>query len=43
MSAASSSRSPSVRSVSGGRTRPPLTDLTEAELAELTTLVSKVS
>ncbi|MGY1886256.1 5-dehydro-4-deoxyglucarate dehydratase [Blastococcus sp. SYSU DS0753] len=27
----------------GGRVRPPLTDLTEAELAELTALVSKVS
>jgi 5-dehydro-4-deoxyglucarate dehydratase len=27
----------------GGRVRPPLTDLTEAELAELTTLISKVS
>ncbi|KGH47539.1 5-dehydro-4-deoxyglucarate dehydratase [Modestobacter caceresii] len=27
----------------GGRVRPPLTDLTEAELGELTTLVSKVS
>ena len=27
----------------GGRVRPPLTDLTEAELAELTTLVAKVS
>ena len=27
----------------GGRVRPPLTDLTEAELSELTTLVSKVS
>ena len=27
----------------GGRVRPPLTDLTEAELAELTTLISKVA
>jgi 5-dehydro-4-deoxyglucarate dehydratase len=27
----------------GGRVRPPLTDLTDAELAELTALVDKVS
>lgn len=27
----------------GGRVRPPLADLTESELAELTTLVNKIS